>query len=162
MDNWLYIVRALHILAAALWVGAAAMLTLHVMPAIRRSGAAGGTVLVEAVRRGVGVFMPIVAGTTILTGVWLYVAWYQVRGGIHGAGALMLTLGALAGFAAAIIGGAVLGRTVAALADLAIGPADAANEARIAALHQRGAAASRAALALLIAALLLMVLSRSF
>lgn len=162
MDNWLYVVRALHILAAALWVGAAAMLTLYVMPAIRSSGAAGGSVLVEAMRRGVGVFMPIVAGTTILTGVWLYVAWYQVRGGIHGSGAFMLATGALAGFVAAVIGGAVLGRTVGALAELALAPVNADNAARIAALHQRGAAASRLALTLIVAALLLMVLSRSF
>jgi len=162
MDNGLYVVRALHILAAALWVGAGAMLTLYVMPAIRRSGAAGGTVLVEAMRRGVGVFMPSVAGTTTLTGVWLFVAWYQARGGVHGAGAIMLALGALAGLAAAVIGGAILGRTVAALAELANAPRDAASEARIAALHRRGETASRAALTLLVAALLLMVLSRSF
>ena len=162
MVDWLFVVRALHILAAALWVGAAAMLTLHVMPAIRASAAAGGTVLVEAMRRGIGVFMPVVAATTILTGVWLYVAWYRTRGGIHGAGAIMLTLGAVAGFAAAVIGGAVLGRTVGALAELAIAAPTADAEVRIAALHRRGASASRLALALLVASLLLMVLSRSF
>jgi hypothetical protein len=132
------------------------------MPSIRHSGVAGGSVLAEAMRRGVGVFMPVVAGTTILTGVWLYVAWYQVHGGIHGTGAIMLAVGALSGFVAAVIGGAVLGRTVGALAELAAAPAGADNVARIAALHQRGAAASRLALTLIVVALLLMVFSRSF
>lgn len=163
MDSqWLFVVRALHIVAAALWIGAGVMLTLYVMPAIRDSGAAGGTVLVEAMRRGIGVFMPSVAGLTMLSGLVLYWVWFQARGGLHGTGAILLTIGSFAGVAAAIIGGAVLGRTVNALADLALEPANDATAARSAALHERGAVASRIVVTLLLASILLMIFSHAF
>ena len=160
--HWLAVVRALHIVAAGLWIGAGVMLTLYVMPAIRDSGAAGGKVLVEVMRRGIGVFMPSIAGVTMLSGLGLYWSWFQARGGINGTGALLLTIGAFAGVAAAIIGGAVLGRTVNALADLALEPPSEANAARTAALYRRGAAASRIVVTLLLASMLLMIFSRSF
>ena len=158
------IVRAVHILTAALWVGAAALLTLYIMPSIRSAGAAGGTVVAESMRRGLGAFMASVAGLTIVSGAWLYWIRYASLGaaGMHNAAGIGLTLGALAGFAAMILGGAILGRTSRALAELAGGPANEATQARIAALHRRGAAVSKVTLTLLVGALLLMVLSRSF
>ena len=158
------IVRAAHILTASLWIGAAALLTLYIMPAIRSAGAAGGTVVAESMRRGLGVFMASVAGTTILSGAWLFWIRFQVSGaaGMHSNGGIALTLGALAGFVAMILGGAILGRTSRDLAALAAAPANDETGARIAALHRRGAAISKVTLTLLVAALLLMVLSRSF
>jgi hypothetical protein len=95
----------------------------------------------------------------------LFWLWSQARGpgGMHGTGAMLLSLGALAGVVAAIVGGAILGRVSRELAGLAGAPAaDAAAQARIATLHGRGAAASKLTLTLLVAALLLMVLSHSF
>jgi hypothetical protein len=156
------VLRAAHILAAALWLGAGAMLTLYILPSIRSTGAAGGSVIAEAMRRRLGVFMASAGGVTILAGLGLY--WLQGRaaGGNYRAGAIMLMIGALAGIAAAIIGGAILGRTSRELAELAGAPASEATQARIAALHRRGAAASRAFLTLLVAAMLLMIFSRSF
>lgn len=159
----LTVVRSLHILTAALWLGAAALLTLFVMPSARRSGAAGGAVVAEAMRRGMGVFMASIAGLTILSGIALYFVLFGGRSsdGLH-AGAVILMLGALAGIVAAIIGGAVLGRTARELAALAASPPSEATQARIAALHRRGALASKIVVALLVAALLLMTLSHSF
>jgi len=160
----LSILRAAHIVAAALWVGAGALLTLIVMPSIRSAGAAGGAVIAESMRRGMGIFMPSVAGTTILTGLLLYWIWFAARGAgaSFGVGGIMLLVGALAGLAAAIMGGAILGRTSVELAALAAAPAGEATQARIAALHERGAAVSKIVLTLLIVALLLMIFSRSF
>lgn len=160
----LSILRAAHILAAALWVGAGALLTLYVMPSIRSAGAAGGSVVAEAMRRGMGIFMASVAGTTILTGLWLYWIWFSARGAgaSFGAGAVMLMIGALAGIAAAIMGGAILGRISRELAELVRAPAGEATQARIAALHVRGSAVSKVVLTLLVTALLLMIFSRSF
>jgi len=111
-----------------------------------------------------GIFMPSVAGTTILTGLLLYWIWFAARGAgaSFGVGGIMLLVGALAGVAAAIMGGAILGRTSVDLAVLAAAPAGEATQARIAALHERGAAVSKIVLALLIVALLLMIFSRSF
>jgi len=158
------ILRAVHILTAALWLGAAALLTLYIMPSIRSAGAAGGSVVAESMRRGLGAFMASVAGTTILSGAWLYWIRYQMLGasGMHSTGGIVLTLGALAGFVAMMIGGAVLGRISRELGELAGAPANETTQARIAALHRRGAAASKVTLTLLIVALLLMVFSRSF
>jgi hypothetical protein len=159
------VVRALHLLTAALWLGAGALLTLYIMPAVRSSGAAGGSVMAVSMRRGLGAFMASVAGLTILSGLVLFWMWSHARGpgAMHGAGAMLLSLGALAGIAAAIVGGAVLGRASHELARLAGAPADdAATQARIAALHRRGAAASKVTLVLLVAALLLMIFSHSF
>jgi len=159
------VLRALHVLTAALWLGAGAMLTLYMMPSVRSTGAAGGAVMAESMRRGLGMFMASVAGLTIVSGLPLFGLWSQARGpgGMHGTGALLLSLGALAGIAAAIVGGAVLGRASRELAALAGVPAgDAATQSRIAALHRRGAAASKVTLTLLVAALLLMIFSHSF
>jgi len=160
----LSVARAAHILAAALWLGAGAMLTLYILPSIRSTGAAGGAVMAESMRRGLGIFMASAGGLTIVSGIWLYWNWFHARGAeaLHGAAATMLTAGALAGIVAAIVGGAVLGRTSRELAMLATAPASDATEARIAALHRRGAAASKLVLILLVAALLLMIFSRSF
>ncbi|HEY2396866.1 MAG TPA: hypothetical protein VGH81_12950 [Rudaea sp.] len=159
------VLRAAHILTAALWLGAGAMLTLYIMPSVRSIGAAGGSVMAELMRRGLGIFMASVAGLTILSGFLLFWMWSQARGpgAMHGTGAMLLSFGALAGIAAAIVGGAVLGRASHELARLAGAPAgDAATQSRIAALHRRGAAASKVTLTLLIAALLLMIFSHSF
>ena len=160
----LSILRAAHIVAAALWVGAGALLTLYVMPSIRSTGAAGGAVIAETMRRGLGVFMASTAGTTILTGLLLYWIWFGARGAgaSFGTGGIMLLIGALAGVAAAMMGGAILGRTSKELAELAGAPAGEATQARIAALHERGAAVSKIVLTLLISGLLLMIFSRSF
>jgi hypothetical protein len=158
------VVRAAHILVAALWLGAGALLTLYIMPSIRSSGAGGGSVIADSMRRGLGAFMASTAGLTIFSGAWLY--WIRFgaagTGGIHGTGPIMLTFGALAGVVAMIIGGSVLGRTSRELAGLAEAPASEATRARVAALHRRGAAAARVTLTLLVSALLLMVFSRSF
>lgn len=159
------VLRAVHILTAALWLGAGAMLTLYIVPSVRSSGAAGGSVLAESMRRGLGTFMASVAGLTIVSGLLLFWLWLQARGpsGMHGTGAMLLALGSLAGIAAAIVGGAVLARVSHELARLAGAPVDdAAAQSRIAALHRRGAAASKVTLTLLVTALLLMVFSHSF
>jgi hypothetical protein len=153
------ILLAVHLLAAALWLGAGAMLTLYVFPAIRASAAAGGTVVAAMVRRGLPQFMAASAGITILSGLLLYWTWSSGRGagGLLNAGGIMLTLGAVAGIVAAILGGAVLSRGSKELADLAGATLDGAMQARVAAVHARMAGASRIALTLLVLALLLMV-----
>jgi len=160
----LSILRAAHILAAALWLGAGALLTLYIMPSIRCAGAAGGGVIAESMRRGLGIFMASTAGTTILTGLLLYWIWFAARGasGTFGTGGIMLLIGAVAGLAAAVMGGSILGRVSAELARLATVPPSEVTQARIVALHERGAAVSKIVLTLLITSMLLMIFSRSF
>jgi hypothetical protein len=154
------VLRAVHILVAALWLGAGALLTLIVFPAIRQTGASGGAVMAEAVRRGLVPFMASIGGLTIVSGLLLYWVWVGASGalGMHSRGGIVLLFGALAGIIAAIIGGAVLGRGSKQMAALATST-DAARETQIAALHSRMASASKFVLALLVIALLLMVFS---
>ena len=157
------ILRTLHILVAALWLGAAALLTIIILPAIRTSGATGNEFIAEAVRRGLPKFMASVAGLTVLSGLILYWQWAGMVGpaGTHGTGAIMLMVGALAGVAAAIIGGAILAPAAKKLAALALeSSADDSRQSRMVALHQRMATATKFALTLLVIALLLMSMSR--
>lgn len=156
------LVRAIHLVAAALWLGAAAILTVFVMPATRRSGPAGGAVHAEAMSRGLGAYMASVAGLTVLSGGWLYWIYFHAVGeaAMRRTGGLLLTLGALCGVAALVIGGAVISRVTKELATLAGAAPDDATRARIAVLQQRGATASRIALILILAAMLLMIVSR--
>ena len=65
--------RALHVLAGALWVGSAILTAFFVMPSIIATGPAGGQVMrVMAQVRKLPAYMNSVMGTTILTGLALY------------------------------------------------------------------------------------------
>lgn len=159
--NLFLTLRLIHILVAALWLGAAALLTLYIGPASHRTGAAGGSFIAETMRSGLPKFMAVIAGLTILSGLLLYWQWSELVGTAvtHSAGGIMLALGALAGIAAAIIGGAILAPTIKQLAELAAeSSVDDARPLHIAALHQRMALMSKFALALLVTALVLMVM----
>jgi hypothetical protein len=154
-------VRALHILVAAAWFGAATFLTLYLMPVLRRLEPTGGAVLQALEGKGFHRFMAVNAGLTVLSGASLY--WTLTAGfkpqAIASATGLVYGLGGLAGLLAAIIGGAVIGRSVKRLAAL---PADGASTGDTAALLQRRIrGGSRAALSLMLLALLSMTLGHA-
>lgn len=159
-------VRALHILLAALWVGAIFLMTAFVIPAVRDLGAAGGSFMVSLGRRGIHVFMASTAGLTVLSGLWLY--WMFTNGFDHGAmqthGGMVFGIGGLCGLLAAIIGGGVVGRSfkrvVAMSEQTATLPESerAAHIQRIADLRGRISNAAKIVLALAIVALLLMAI----
>ena len=154
-------VRALHILVAAAWFGAAAFLTLYLMPVLGRLEPRGGAVLQALEGKGLHRFMAVNAGLTVLSGAWLY--WTLTAGlkpqAIASTTGLVYGLGGLAGLLAAIIGGAVIGRSVKRLAAL---PADGASAGDTAALLQRRIrGGSRAALGLMLLALLSMTLGHA-
>ena len=160
-------VRALHILVAALWVGAGLFLTLFLMPTLRQLGTGGHPVHAGLERRGMGGFMAVVAMLTLLSGVWLY--WEMTsgfdRGVISSNRGIMFGLGGLAGLLAAIIGGAVIGRGLRQIheldrrvAGLADGAERDAHLQMLAGLRRRTARASQCDAVLLVAALLLMAL----
>jgi len=150
-------IRALHILVAAAWFGAAAFLTLYLMPAVRQLGPQGGPVMVALMQRRFPVFMAASAGLTILSGLWLY--WTLTAGlqpGVVGSRmGLVFGFGGLCGLLAAVIGGAIVGRSSKQLAALAAGgqPPQADTVARLQARIRFG---SVLALGLLLLALLAM------
>jgi hypothetical protein len=165
MDANAYLVlRVLHILVAALWVGAAGLLAMVVMPAVGDAGAAGGPFLVSLHRRKLHVFMAASALLTVLSGIWLY--WVLTTGFdpdiVWSRGGVVFGIGGLCGLVALVIGGAVIGPGFARLATLseqtdAI-PEDqrAAHDLRIDAMRRRTMLASKCALALIVIALVLM------
>ncbi len=65
-------VRVLHVALAALWFGIVAFLVFYLIPTVQQVGPAGGQVMSGLARRGFDRFMAIVAGTTVLSGLWLY------------------------------------------------------------------------------------------
>lgn len=160
----LLVVRALHILLAALWVGAIFLMTMFVIPAVRDAGTAGGSFMVALHRRGLHVFMATSAGLTVLSGLWLY--WIFTAGFNHDAmlthGGLAFGIGGLCGLLAAIVGGSVVGRgfkRIVAMSERTAALPEgerAAHVQQITALRQRTGNAAKIVLVLVIAALLLM------
>jgi len=165
MDANAYVVlRVLHILVAALWVGAAGLLAMVVMPAVGEAGATGGPFLASLHRRKLHVFMAASALLTVLSGIWLY--WVLTTGFdpaiVWSRGGVAFGIGGLCGLVALIVGGGIIDPGFARLAELAE-RTDAMPEARRAAhlqrleaIHRRTLLASKCALALIVIALVLM------
>lgn len=163
--DWYAGIRVLHVLFAALWVGAAVLLTFYVSPAVRALGPRGVPLMAELTRRRMGAFIAAASGITIVSGLWMY--WVFSRGFeaaimTRGAG-LVLGIGGLCGIVAAFIGGAVIGRSAERAghlsqqaAQLPNGEPRAALLDSIAVLQQRIAWASRCDVVLLLAALVAM------
>lgn len=153
-------VRVLHILLAALWLGAGALLTLYLLPTLRRLGPAGQPTLRSLEGLGLSRFMAAIGGLTLLSGLSLY--WTLTAGlsadAIRSPAGMVFGLGGLAGIGAGIVGGAIIGRSIRRLNALG---ADTAEGPEALALHRRIATASRLALALLLVAVIAMSLGHS-
>lgn len=170
IGEWYAGVRVLHILFAAFWVGSAVFLTLYVTPAIRATGPQGASVMAELMRRRMGGFIAAAAMLTVLSGLWMY--WIFTNGFdgaivAHGAG-LALGIGGLCGIAAAVIGGAVIGRAAERagalsqqVAQMPEGGERVATLQTVAALQRRVATFSRLAVVLLVAALIAMTIAHA-
>ena len=65
-------IRALHVLCGALWVGAAVISTLWLVPMTGDLGPDAAKVGVSLKKRGYLVAIPVIAITAILSGFWLY------------------------------------------------------------------------------------------
>ena len=154
-------VRMLHIVFAASWFGAAALLTLYLLPVARQLGPSGSTTMTALTGRGFHRFMAANSGLTLLSGLWLY--WALTAGFAGPAMAstpgMVFGLGGAAGLLAAVIGGAVIGRNLTRIEALKAGLPD--QQSTIEALQGRVSIASRCALALLLFALVAMALGHA-
>jgi uncharacterized membrane protein len=146
MDIVLVVMRLIHILAGTFWVGAAVFIAAFVEPAVHALGPDGGKFMQRLTGAGrLPLFMSLAALLTTLAGLWLYwrasvgfaIPWILAPSG------LTLTVGALAGILAAILGSAVTGRTAGKLSELgkamqaAGGPPQPAQLAEMQALQRR-------------------------
>jgi uncharacterized membrane protein len=106
------VLRIVHVLLAALWLGSVALVVLFVLPASKETGAAAAPMMGAIARRGLNRYMGALGGVTVLTGIYLY---WRFTGGFSpelsaSRGAMVFGTGGIAGILAVIIGGAVAGR----------------------------------------------------
>ena len=163
------LLRAVHVLTACIWVGVAVFYAFYLIPSVIASGPAGGQVMRDlAQQRRLPVFMNIVSGLVLLSGLGLYdwasshftLDWILSKPG------LAFTVGAVLAFAASGVAMSMtvpavneLGRVSAAVA-AAGGPPSAAQSAEIGALQQRLLLAAQISAVFVATAALLMGVAR--
>ncbi len=81
MDPLVIVLRLVHVVGGALWVGMAAFATFYLQPAVQEAGPDGGKVMAGIQRRGLMTVMPTIAVLTLVSGLWLYM---RAAGGDHG------------------------------------------------------------------------------
>lgn len=93
------LLRAVHVLTACIWVGVAVFNAFYLIPSIITSGPAGGQVMrVLAQQRRLPVFMNVVSGLVLVSGLGLYdwtsrhfsVSWILSRPGLAFTGGALL------------------------------------------------------------------------
>jgi len=165
----LLLLRLVHIVGGALWVGMAVYTAAFLVPAVEEAGPDGGKVMAALQRRGIMTVLPALALATLLSGFWLY--WRAAGGqpGVFGRSGpgIGFGVGAVVSLAAYAIGMLVMRPSMLRAATLmaGIGPADSEAErtARLAEarrLRSRGAAAGRMVAALLLLAVGAMAVAR--
>ena len=131
----LLLLRLVHVVGGALWVGMALYTTFFLLPSIEDAGPDGAKVMGALQRRGILTVLPALALLTLLSGAWLY---WRASGGLasqflqSGAG-ITFGLGGLASLASYAIGIAVLRPSMMHAAKLMseIGPAMPDGERRL-------------------------------
>ena len=108
MDIILIVLRLIHIVAGAFWVGAALMVTLFVEPTARAAGPAGGQFMQRFSQSKYGMATTIAAILTVVGGFVLY--GYLGYTLTSGAGVTLL-IGGLVATVSLVYGGAVTGPT---------------------------------------------------
>jgi uncharacterized membrane protein len=110
MDIYLVVLRLIHIVAGALWVGVGFFSVLILVPTLVRMGSEAGSVFRALGQSGLyRMIFPVTSGLTVLAGILLY-ARPNASVVFSSAGWIVLSIGALAGIAGAIHGGAFLAR----------------------------------------------------
>ncbi len=163
MDTYMVVLRIVHILAGAFWIGAALSNFLFIAPTAREIGPAAGPFMMHLAARRRFTEAVLIAGLlTVLAGVLMY---WRVSSGfdpdwIGSATGLTLTVGALCAIAALVLGATVvrpsvnrvmtIGNTVAASG----GAPTPEQGAEIQALQQRVRSTGTAIVPLLIVAVI--------
>ena len=119
------LLRVVHVLVAAVWIGMTAFVVFLLMPTIKEPGTGGAPLAQAMMRRGLHIYMASLGGTVVLTGFYLY---WRFTGGFDPAlsatrGAMMFGTGGIAGTLALILGGAVVGKNAKKMAS-ATSPAE--------------------------------------
>ena len=153
------LIRAAHVLLAALWVGATFFITYFLFPTLQETGPAGGPIMGALMRRKLPAFQASLGGITVLTGFYLY---YRFTGGFDATlsgtrPAMVFGTGGLCGLAALIIGGAVVSKNARKMSELGVRLATASDAERPALAAQMATHRSRASAAARIVIILQMI-----
>jgi hypothetical protein len=159
------VIRVLHILLGAFWLGTAVFGAWYLLPAVADAGPDGAKVVEALQRRGWVAVTPVVAMLSIITGIWLY--WRYTAGFSpdlsRSHAGMSFGIGGTCGVLAAVIGGAVLSRSLVKagkLAAEAAGTTDATRRGALMAqalgLRRRALMAARLVSVLLVTAIVLM------
>ncbi|TAK14492.1 MAG: hypothetical protein EPO35_09380 [Acidobacteria bacterium] len=163
--NLFLLMRVVHILLAAIWFGAAVAMMFFVIPAIKDAKQAGGAVMAGVMSRKYPAIMQSIAGTTILTGFYLY---WRFTGGFDpvlsaSMGGRVFGTGAVSGILALIIGATLVAgsmkKAAAAMAkagSMPDGPEKAALVASVAPLQARAEMFGRIVIVLMVIAIVTM------
>ncbi len=160
MDILMVVLRVVHIFAGVFWAGASFLFVSLLQPTFAATGAEGQKVMQHLTQRTRWVqALSAAAVLSVVSGVWMYL---RIFGGLSFSGGygLGLSIGGLAGIAAAITGLAIPGQTTARLKALGTavaasgGPPTPAQMSEIQALQKRLLAGARLTAALLAVALL--------
>lgn len=162
------LLRILHIVLGAVWVGMFVFMTFFLGPALQESGPAGGPVMGAIQKRGIMVVLPVIALLTLISGFWMFL---RVSGGdgdfMRSRAGMALGTGGVLALVAFIIGFTVtrpaMIRTAALMQSL--GPSTPEAEratvmAQVGRLRARSASVGRVIAVLLLAALMLMAVAR--
>jgi hypothetical protein len=161
------VIRAGHVLLAALWLGSTAFMVFFVMPAFKETGPAGAPMMSAFARKGLNAFMAVLGGLVGVTGFYLY---WRLTGRFDPElsatrAAMVFGTGGIAGIISIIIGGAVVGRNMKRMGEsgekattLPEGPERARLMGESNAARDRGVAGARIVLALQMIALICMAI----
>jgi len=116
MDAWLILLRIIHVGSAMIWFGGGILASFFLQPTAEALGKSGQPFMDHLVnRRRMGLFFPIVAGLTILSGAALY--WRDSAGlsitWITSPTGLGFTIGAIAAILAFVLGFILIGPSIA-------------------------------------------------
>jgi uncharacterized membrane protein len=169
MDPLIVVLRLIHVVSGAVWVGMVVFTTHFLMPALQEVGPDGGKVMGAIQRRGLMTVMPILALAALISGIWLYL---HDAAGMHAEFArspmgMAFGLGGVAAIAAYGIGIVVLRPSMLKAAALAqsLAQAGAADDRQTAMgeiqrLRDRATRASKAVMHLLLFAVAAMAVAR--
>jgi len=162
------VLRFLHVVSGALWVGMFGFVSFFLMPAFTEVGPDGAKMQAALAKRRIPVIMPVIALITLVSGFWLY---QRLSGGAIGAllktpVGLALGLGGLAALLAFVAGIGLARPIMMRSMKLAehmttASPGDQSSiMAEMQKLRGRGATLNRVVMALLLLALAAMAVAR--
>jgi len=168
MDVYMVVLRIVHIVAGAFWVGSALVMFLFLQPAAREVGPAAGPLMMHlAQKKRLPDIVLAAAGLTIIAGLLMY---WRTSGGfdpdwIGSAFGIAITIGSLCAIAAVVLGASVVRPTmmkVGAIAQAAAASGGPTPEqgAEIQALQERVRATGNVIVPLLVLAVVAMASAR--